>query len=173
MTRKTKSTGKEAKSMVIVKRWLAWPLWLRVLGALLLGVLLGLTAPGFVSGISFIGDLFMRLIRMLVVPVVLISIASGVAAMADPRRLGAVGAHAGAVCADHHLRRLAGHGDRAGPTPWPRRQAGPACRLMHWARHPALASNCWPSCPPTFWSLWRRAICWRSFSSRCCSASQP
>jgi hypothetical protein len=61
-------------------------------GALLLGVLLGLTAPSFVSGISFIGDLFMRLIRMLVVPVVLISIASGVAAMADPRRLGAVGA---------------------------------------------------------------------------------
>lgn len=78
--------------MVIVKRWLAWPLWVRVLGALLLGILLGLTAPGFVGGIAFIGDLFMRLIRMLVVPVVLISIASGVAAMADPRRLGAVGA---------------------------------------------------------------------------------
>ncbi len=37
------------------------------------------------------GDLFVRLIKMLVVPVVLVTIAAGIATLGDPRRLGSIG----------------------------------------------------------------------------------
>lgn len=74
-----------------MKRWFALPLWQRVLGGLALGVLIGLWLPAIVPWIGFVGDLFVRLIRMLVVPIVFVSIASGVTALADPRKLGSVG----------------------------------------------------------------------------------
>lgn len=71
--------------------WFAVPLWQRVVGGLLIGVLIGLFWPAAAPWIAFIGEIFVRLIRMLVVPIVFISIASGVTALADPRRLGSVG----------------------------------------------------------------------------------
>jgi Na+/H+-dicarboxylate symporter len=76
----------------LLRRWVAVPLWQRVLGALAIGVLLGLAWPAATDAIAFVGELFVRLIRMLVVPIVFISIASGVTALADPRKLGSVGA---------------------------------------------------------------------------------
>ncbi|MEW4449786.1 dicarboxylate/amino acid:cation symporter [Qipengyuania sp. JC766] len=77
--------------MAWLRRWQAIPLWQRVLVGLVSGILLGVLAPAAPPYIAFVGDLFVRLIRMLVVPIVFISIASGVTALADPRRLGAVG----------------------------------------------------------------------------------
>jgi Na+/H+-dicarboxylate symporter len=59
---------------------------------MLLGLLVGLASPEASAAIAVIGELFVRLIRMLVVPIVFISIASGVTALADPHKLGAVGA---------------------------------------------------------------------------------
>ncbi|MGQ2929811.1 MAG: dicarboxylate/amino acid:cation symporter [Sphingopyxis sp.] len=76
----------------LLRRWVAVPLWQRVLGALAIGVVLGLVWPAATGAIAIVGELFVRLIRMLVVPIVFISIASGVTALADPRRLGSVGA---------------------------------------------------------------------------------
>ncbi|WP_062184803.1 dicarboxylate/amino acid:cation symporter [Sphingopyxis sp. C-1] len=76
----------------LLRRWFAVPLWQRVLGAMVVGVLLGLLWPAATGAIAFIGELFVRVIRMLVVPIVFISIASGVTALADPRKLGSVGA---------------------------------------------------------------------------------
>jgi Na+/H+-dicarboxylate symporter len=76
----------------LLRRWVAVPLWQRVLGALAIGVVLGLVWPAASEAIAIIGELFVRLIRMLVVPIVFISIASGVTALADPRKLGSVGA---------------------------------------------------------------------------------
>jgi Na+/H+-dicarboxylate symporter len=75
----------------IVRRWFAVPLWQRVIGGLVLGVILGAAWPGGADAIAIVGDLFVRLIRMLVVPVVLVTIAAGIAALGDPRRLGAIG----------------------------------------------------------------------------------
>jgi Na+/H+-dicarboxylate symporter len=74
-----------------LNRWFALPLWQRVLGGLALGIAIGLFWPALVPWIGFVGDLFVRLIRMLVVPIVFVSIASGVTALADPRKLGSVG----------------------------------------------------------------------------------
>lgn len=75
-------------------RWFAVPLWQRVLGGLALGVLLGASWPEGAAAIRLIGELFVRLIRMLVVPVVLVTIAAGIAALGDPRRLGPIGGRA-------------------------------------------------------------------------------
>ncbi|WP_347302733.1 dicarboxylate/amino acid:cation symporter [Croceibacterium sp. TMG7-5b_MA50] len=75
----------------LLRRWLAVPLWQRVVGALLAGVALGLLWPAGATGIAVLGELFVRLIRMLVVPVVFVSLSAGVAALGDPKRLGSVG----------------------------------------------------------------------------------
>ena len=74
-----------------MRRWFAIPLWQRVVGALFLGVAIGLLWPEAAAAIKIIGDLFVRLIKMLVVPVVLITIAAGIASLGDPRRLGGIG----------------------------------------------------------------------------------
>ena len=71
--------------------WFAIPLWQRILAALVLGAIVGLLWGEGAGAIKWIGDLFVRLIRMLVTPLVFLTIASGVAALADPRRLGSIG----------------------------------------------------------------------------------
>jgi len=71
--------------------WFGIALWKRILGALLLGVAVGLLWGEGATSIGWIGELFVRLIRMLVVPLVFLTIASGVAALADPKRLGSIG----------------------------------------------------------------------------------
>ena len=71
--------------------WFGVALWRRILGALVLGAIAGVAwGPGATS-IAWIGELFVRLIRMLVVPLVFLTIAAGVAALADPKRLGPLG----------------------------------------------------------------------------------
>lgn len=74
-----------------MRAWFAIPLWQRVVAALLLGIVIGLLWPAGAAAIRIIGDLFVRLIKMLVVPVVLITIAAGIASLGDPRRLGGIG----------------------------------------------------------------------------------
>jgi len=71
--------------------WFAIPLWQRVLGGLAIGVAIGALWPEAAASIRLVGEVFVRLIKMLVVPVVLITIAAGIAALGDPRRLGAIG----------------------------------------------------------------------------------
>jgi Na+/H+-dicarboxylate symporter len=83
--------GRRATGPSLLRRWFLIPLWQRVVGGLLVGVLLGLFWPAAAPWIAFVGEVFVRLIRMLVVPIVFVSIASGVTALADPRRLGSVG----------------------------------------------------------------------------------
>jgi Na+/H+-dicarboxylate symporter len=77
--------------MTILRAWFAIPLWKRVLGALMLGLLFALVWPSATPAVAFIGDLFVRAIRMLVAPIVLITIAAGITSLADPKRLGSLG----------------------------------------------------------------------------------
>lgn len=78
--------------MIALRSWFAIPLWKRVLGALALGLLFALVWPAATPAVAFLGDLFVRAIRMLVAPIVLVTIAAGITALADPRRLGGLGA---------------------------------------------------------------------------------
>ena len=73
------------------KAWFAIPLWVRVIFALVAGVATGfLWGPGAES-IKIIGDVFIAFIKMLVVPLIFFSLVSGVAAIGDLRKFGAIG----------------------------------------------------------------------------------
>lgn len=71
--------------------WFRIALWKRIVGAMALGVIVGsFWGPGAES-ILWLGDLFIRLIRMLIVPIVFFTVISGVASMGDPSKLGSLG----------------------------------------------------------------------------------
>ena len=72
--------------------WFGIPLWQRVLGALVLGVAFALIWPAGAPYVQFLGDLFVRAIRCLVAPIVLVTIAAGITSLADPKQLGGLGA---------------------------------------------------------------------------------
>ena len=80
-----------------LKAWFTRPLWQRVILALVLGVIAGLAAGENIVAIKWIGDLFIRLIKMLVVPLIFFSLVGGVAAIGDVRKLGNVGGQAMAL----------------------------------------------------------------------------
>lgn len=77
--------------MTLLSGWFAIPLWKRVLGALALGLLFGSFLPEAAPAVQFLGDLFVRAIRMLVVPIVLVTIAAGITTLGDPKRIGGIG----------------------------------------------------------------------------------
>ncbi|WP_164118816.1 dicarboxylate/amino acid:cation symporter [Sphingorhabdus sp. Alg239-R122] len=78
----------------MLKFWFAIPLWQRVIAALILGVALGLYWGPGAESIKWIGDFFIKAIKMLVVPLIFFSLVAGVAAIGDLRKLGAVGGRA-------------------------------------------------------------------------------
>jgi len=81
----------------MLRKWFATSLWKRVLLALVLGVATGFAVGEDIVAIKWIGDLFIRLIKMLVVPLIFFSLVGGVAAIGDIRRLGSVGGRAMAL----------------------------------------------------------------------------
>lgn len=78
--------------MSLLRGWFAIALWKRVLAALALGLIFALIWPSATPNVAFMGDLFVRAIRMLVAPIVLVTIASGITTLADPKRVAGVGA---------------------------------------------------------------------------------
>ena len=75
----------------MLRAWFKIALWKRILAALVAGVIVGmLWGPGSES-IGWMGDVFMRLIRMVVVPLVFVTLVSGVVSMGDPSKLGSLG----------------------------------------------------------------------------------
>ena len=80
--------------------WFGIKLWKRVFIGLALGVAFGLAtsqameaaqAEAFLADVKVIGDVFIRLIRMIVVPLVFFTLVAGIYAMGDPKKLGTIG----------------------------------------------------------------------------------
>lgn len=85
-----------------MKWWFGVTLWKRVLGALILGIAFGLlmtqvmgsqeaAAEWLGTWVQPVGDLFIRLIRMMVVPLIFTTLVAGIVAMREPARLGSLG----------------------------------------------------------------------------------
>ncbi len=75
----------------MIATWFEIALWKRIFAALVLGVIVGMIwGPGS-ENIAWLGDLFVRLIRMVIVPLVFVTLISGVVAMGDPGKLGSLG----------------------------------------------------------------------------------
>ena len=74
--------------------WFKIPLWQRVVAALILGVITGLIWGPESETIKWIGDFFIKSIKMLVVPLIFFSLVAGVAALGDLKKLGSVGGRA-------------------------------------------------------------------------------
>ena len=77
--------------------WFEIALWKRILGALVLGVIVGMIWGPGTESIAWVGTLFIRLIRMVVVPLVFVTLISGVVSMGDPSKLGSLGARTLAI----------------------------------------------------------------------------
>ena len=75
----------------MMRKWFAIPLWQRVILALVLGIVTGLAWGPEAVAIKWIGDFFVKSIRMLVVPLIFLSIVAGVASIGDLKKLGEVG----------------------------------------------------------------------------------
>ena len=78
----------------MLKTWFEIKLWKRIFAALIAGVIVGLIWGEGAESIRWIGDVFVRLIRMLVVPLIFTTLVAGVVSMGDPKRLGSIGARA-------------------------------------------------------------------------------
>jgi Na+/H+-dicarboxylate symporter len=75
----------------MLKTWFEIALWKRILIALVLGLIVGVAWGEGAESIRWIGDLFIRLIRMVVVPLVFVTLVAGVVSMGDPSKLGSLG----------------------------------------------------------------------------------
>ena len=72
--------------------WFNIPFWQRVLGAFVLGALVGALFPEAGQALKPLGDLFIRAIKMLVAPLIFCAIVSAITDLNDGQKLGRLGA---------------------------------------------------------------------------------
>jgi aerobic C4-dicarboxylate transport protein len=66
-------------------------LYVQVLGAIIIGVLLGFFAPDLAQQMKPLGDAFVKLIRMMIAPIIFCTVVAGIAKMGDMKEVGRVG----------------------------------------------------------------------------------
>ncbi|NJE47546.1 dicarboxylate/amino acid:cation symporter [Thermococcus sp. GR7] len=74
----------------ILRIYLEIPVLYKILAGLVLGVIFGMLLPEYSAALKPLGDLFVRLLKMLVMPIILFSLIVGAASI-NPSRLGRVG----------------------------------------------------------------------------------
>lgn len=74
-----------------MKKLLKAPLWAQILAAIVIGVLIGVVSPEAAEVLSPLGDIFLNLLKMLIVPLVFFSITNGICAMQNGKQLRSVG----------------------------------------------------------------------------------
>ena len=67
------------------------PLWVQVLVGVALGVLVGALWPAFGASLKPLGDVFIKLVKMAVAPVIFCTVAAGIAHMGDMKAFGRLG----------------------------------------------------------------------------------
>lgn len=67
------------------------PLWLQILAAIGFGIIAGLLFGEQMQVLQPLGDIFIRMIRMIIVPLIFAAIVSGLTSIHDPRKMSRVG----------------------------------------------------------------------------------
>ena len=62
-----------------------------IIGAIILGVIIGGFAPGFAKHFSVLGEIFLNSLKMIVVPLVVLSMIVGITGLGDIRNIGTIG----------------------------------------------------------------------------------
>ena len=65
-------------------------LYFQVLVAILLGILLGHFYPQFAASLKPLGDAFIKLVKMIIAPVIFLTVSTGIAGMTDMKKVGRV-----------------------------------------------------------------------------------
>ena len=81
-----------AFALLFILARMGLPLWARVLAGLVLGGGAGLVFGEVAGTAKPIGDGFINLIRMLIIPLIVTTLTSGMMSLGDPKRLGSIGA---------------------------------------------------------------------------------
>ena len=69
-------------------------LYVQVLTAIVIGVLVGHFFPDFGASLKWLGDLFVKTIKMLIAPIIFCTVVHGIASMEDMKKVGRVGVKA-------------------------------------------------------------------------------
>lgn len=74
-----------------MKKLVKAPLWEQILAAIVIGVLIGVVSPEAAEVLSPLGNIFLNLLKMLIVPLVFFSITNGICKMQNGKQLRSVG----------------------------------------------------------------------------------
>nr|WP_106779967.1 C4-dicarboxylate transporter DctA [Lysinibacillus timonensis] len=66
----------------------------QVIAAILLGIVVGAIWPEFGASLKILADLFIKLIKMLIAPIIFLTVAIGIGAMGDMKKVGKIGGKA-------------------------------------------------------------------------------
>ncbi|MGI8470136.1 MAG: dicarboxylate/amino acid:cation symporter [Pyrinomonadaceae bacterium] len=66
-------------------------LYFQVLAAIILGVLVGFLFPDFGASLKPLGDAFIKLVKMVIAPIIFLTVVTGIAGIGDIKKLGRVG----------------------------------------------------------------------------------
>lgn len=71
--------------------WSRIPLWQKIVGGLILGLITGVVVGDAAQSLKPIGTLFINLIKMLIVPLVFVTLVTGIVSMDNIRKMGRIG----------------------------------------------------------------------------------
>ena len=74
-----------------MKAWKKVPLYIKIFILMLLGAIVGYIVGPDIAAVSFLGNIYIALLKMLVVPLVFFSLVCGVTQLADPKEFGKLG----------------------------------------------------------------------------------
>jgi aerobic C4-dicarboxylate transport protein len=66
-------------------------LYFQVIVAIILGIILGVYQPAFAESLKPFGDGFIKLVKMMIAPIIFVTIVTGIAGMQDTKKVGRVG----------------------------------------------------------------------------------
>src|SRR3954468_7628230 len=84
-------TGGAASAATAPHKKIYHHLYFQVLCAIILGVLVGYFYPEFGASLKWLGDLFIKMIKMLIAPIIFCTVVHGIASMEDMKKVGRVG----------------------------------------------------------------------------------